>query len=308
MTLSQLRVFLMVASSGSFTSAARELGMAQPSVSELIKRMETAYGVVLFHRSSRGLRLSAAGEALMPHAQQAVESADAADHALRDVTSLRGGVATFGLLRNANYYYLSRLLERFHTQYPDVRLRVIGLNSVEVADAVAAGDLEAGLVVLPIDGNDLQVTPLRRDEVLYASANPEHTQHPVTIEEVAAARLILYDAHYGWRDPTRRQLAERAQLAGVVLTARIEVEHVDSALDLVARGAGDTIVSTAVASGPSFPAGLHTTSFADPLYDTIALVQRRGAPLSPATRELARLARRMLLEQDATRAPRADSL
>jgi DNA-binding transcriptional LysR family regulator len=299
MTLTQLRAFLVIAASGSFSAAAVELGMAQPSVSELVKRMEATYGVLLFHRSSRGLRLTAAGEALLPHARQAVESADAADHALRDVTSLRGGVATFGLLRNANYYYLSRLLERFHTRYPDVRLRVIGLNSVEVADAVAAGDLEAGLVVLPIDGNDLQVTPLRRDEVLYASADPEHTRHPVTIEEVAAAKLILYDAHYGWRDPTRRQLAERAQLAGLALTARIEVEHVDSALDLVARGAGDTIVSTAVASGPSFPASLHTAPFAEPLYDTIALVQRAGAPLAPATRELARLARRMLLERGA---------
>lgn len=298
MTLTQLRAFLVIAASGSFSAAAAELGMAQPSVSELVKRMEATYGVLLFHRSSRGLRLTAAGEALLPHARQAVESADAADHALRDVTSLRGGVATFGLLRNANYYYLSRLLERFHAQYPDVRLRVIGLNSVEVAEAVAAGDLEAGLVVLPIDGNDLQVTPLRRDEVLYASADPEHTRHPVSIEQLAAAKLILYDAHYGWRDPTRRQLAERAQLAGVALTARIEVEHVDSALDLVARGAGDTIVSTAVASGPSFPAGVHTVPFAEPLYDTIALVQRAGAPLAPATRELARLARRMLLERD----------
>jgi DNA-binding transcriptional LysR family regulator len=208
-------------------------------------------------------------------------------------------VATFGLLRNANYYFLSRLLERFHAQYPEVRLRVIGLNSVEVAEAVTAGDLEAGLVVLPIDGNDLQVTPLRRDEVVYASADLEHTRHPVTIEQLAAAELILYDAHYGWRDPTRRQLAERAQLAGVALTARIEVEHVESALDLVVRGAGDTIVSRAVVAGPSFPAGLHTAPFADPLYDTIALVQRLGAPLSPATRELARLARRMLLERGA---------
>lgn len=303
MSLTQLRAFLVITALGSFSAAAVELGMAQPSVSELIKRMEKAYGVLLFHRTSRGLRLTAAGEALLPHARQAVESADAADHALRDVTSLRGGVATFGLLRNANYYYLSRLLERFHTQYPEVRLRVIGLNSVEVAEAVAAGDLEAGLVVLPIDGEGLNVTPLRRDEVLYASADPQRTARPVTIDDLAAADLILYDAHYGWRDPTRRQLAERAQLAGVTLDARIEVEHVDSALDLVARGAGDTIVSTAVATGPSFPAGLHTVAFADPLYDTIAFVQRSGAPLSPATRELARLARRMLLERDADDAP-----
>jgi hypothetical protein len=64
----------------------------------------------------------------------------------------------------------------------------------------------------------------------------------------------------------------------------------------VARGAGDTVVSGAVAGGRNFPPGLHTVRFADPLYDTIALVQRSGVPLSPATRELARLARRMLLE------------
>ena len=174
---------------------------------------------------------------------------------------------------------------------------MIGLNSVEVAEAVAAGELEAGLVVLPIDAEGLEVTPLRRDDVLFASADPERTARPVTIEDLAATDLVLYDAHYGWRDPTRRQLAERAQFAGVSLVPRIEVEHIDSALDLVARGAGDTIVSGAVVAGRNFPAGLHTVPFAEPLHDVIALVQRSGVALSPATRELARLARRMLLER-----------
>ena len=296
MTLTQLRVFLVITAAGSFSAAAAQLGMAQPSVSELVKRLEETYGVRLFTRGSRRLVLTAAGEALLPFAQQAVDAADGADRTLRDVTSLQGGVATFGLLRNANYYFLSRLLERFHSRYPDVRLRVIGLNSVEVAEAVAAGELEAGLVVLPIDADGLEVTPLRRDDVLYASADPAHTERPVAIEDLAAADLILYDAHYGWRDPTRRQLMERAQFAGVSLHARIEVEHIDSALDLVARGAGDTIVSGAVAAAPTFPAGVHTVRFAEPLHDTIALVRRQGVPLSPATRELARLARRMLLE------------
>jgi hypothetical protein len=51
-----------------------------------------------------------------------------------------------------------------------------------------------------------------------------------------------------------------------------------------------------VSAAPTFPAGVHTVRFAEPLYDTIALVRRQGVPLSPATRELARLARRMLLE------------
>jgi DNA-binding transcriptional LysR family regulator len=279
--------------------------MSQPSVSELVKRMEQSYGVALFVRGGRRLVLTSAGQELLPHARRAVEAADGADEALRSLTSLSGGVATFGLLRNANYYLLSRLLARFHSRYPDVRLRVIGLNSVEVAEAVAAGDLEAGLVVLPVDTEGLEVTPLRRDEVVYVSADAAHTARPVTIEDLAAADLILYDAHYGWRDPTRRQLAERAQLQGRELSARIEVEHVESALDLVSRGAGDTIVSRAVAAAKSFPENLHIVSFADPLYDTIALVQRRDTVLSPATREIARLARRMLLTPRAYAEPEA---
>ena len=101
---------------------------------------------------------------------------------------------------------------------------------------------------------------------------------------------MLYDAHYGWKDPTRRQLAERAQLAGLRLEPMIEIEHVEAALKLVAAGVGDTIVSGAVIASDAFPPGLHTAPFAEPLYDTIALAQHRGRPLSNATREFARLA------------------
>ncbi|MDN4613855.1 LysR family transcriptional regulator [Leifsonia sp. F6_8S_P_1B] len=295
MTLNQLRVFLRVAALGTFSAAAAELKMTQPSVSELIKRMEAAYGIRLFMRGPRRLVLTTAGEELVPYAQQAVDAADGADRALRSVTSLSGGVATFGLLRNANYYFLSALLETFHSRYPDVQLRIIGLNSVEVAEAVSAGELEAGLVVLPIDAEELSVTPLLRDEVLFASADPSRTRTPVTIADLAATDLILYDAHYGWRDPTRRQLAERAQLEGVTLTPQIEIEHVESALGIVALGGGDTIVSRAVAESKAFPENIHTVPFAEPLYDTIAIIQRRGNVLSPATREIARLAQRMLL-------------
>jgi DNA-binding transcriptional LysR family regulator len=297
LSLNQLRAFVLVSSLGSFSAAASSLGMAQPSVSELVRRIEESYGVRLFVRGGRRLVLTSAGSALLPHASAAVSAADAADAALTDLTSLQGGVATFGLLRNANYYFLSRLLEDFNATYPAVRLRVIGLNSVEVADAVAAGDLEAGLVVLPIDAPGLSVTPLRRDEVLFATASASRASLFEGVADLASTSLILYDAHYGWRDPTRRQLAERAQQLGITLSARIEVEHIESALDLVANGAGDTIVSTAVARSSSFPAGLHAVPFAEPLYDTIALVQREGAALSPATRELARLARKMLLEE-----------
>ncbi|MFZ4191569.1 LysR family transcriptional regulator [Streptomyces pseudogriseolus] len=296
MTLNQLRAFVEAERLGSFTAAARAMDIAQASASELVRRLETELDAELFARGSRTLTLTAAGQELLPYARQAVEAAESGTRAVRSLGSLGGGTATFGVLRNADYYLLSNLVQMFHARYPSVRVRLVGQNSAETATAVAAGRIEAGLVVLPIDDEGLVVTPLLRDEVFFVSASEERTRAPMTMEAFARAPLVLYDAHYGWQDPTRRQLAERAQFAGVGIEPLIELEHVEAALGLVAAGVGDTIASRAVIASPAFPAGLRTVPFADPLYDTIALVRRRGHPLSRATRELARIAEDTLRE------------
>ncbi|MEU4429739.1 LysR family transcriptional regulator [Nocardia rhamnosiphila] len=306
MTLRQLRAFLVTARTGTFTAAAKSLGIAQASVSELVRTLEDEYGTVLFVRGGRKLVLTAAGVALLPHAEQSLAAADGGVAALKSVRSLTGGVATFGVLRNASYYLLSDLAEEFHRRFPEVRIRLVGMNSVEVAAEVAEGRLEAGLVVLPIDADGLRVTPLVRDEVLYASAVPERVASAVTIEQFAHATVILYDAHYGWKEPTRRQLAERAQLAGHRIEPLIEVEQVESALGLVRRGIGDTVISRAVATSSACPPEVRVVGFEPPLYDTIALVQRESGVLSPATRELARMAQQMLLRHRVADAPARD--
>jgi DNA-binding transcriptional LysR family regulator len=303
LTLIQLRIFVTAAKSGSFTAAASELHMSQPTVSETVRRMEQGYDTPLFVRGARRLILTAAGEELLPLAEQTLASASAADRALKAVTGLHGGVASIGLLRNAKYYAMADLLTSFHTQYPEVRLRVIGLNSADVADLVREGELEAGLIVLPVDTRELSVTPLLKDEVWFATSSQARSTRPITIEDLADANLILYDAHAGWRDPTRRQLAERAFNKGLTLTPLMEVEQVEAALDFVAAGAGETFVSRAVATSPVAPIGLKYIPFAEPLFDTVALIQRQSAILSPATQELARLARETLTNRMSGSAP-----
>jgi DNA-binding transcriptional LysR family regulator len=289
-TLNQLRAFLEAQRLGSFTAAADELAIAQASVSELVRRLEDELDAQLFVRGSRRLALTSAGQELLPYAQQVISAADGGAHAVRSLGSLGGGTATFGMPRNADYYLLSSLVQIFHKRYPDVRVRLVGQNSAETAAAIQAGEIEAGILILPIDDDDLTVRPLLRDEVFYVSADPSRTAAPVTIEQFAHADLVLYDAHYGWKDPTRRQLAERAQLAGLRVEPMIEIEHVESALKLVADRVGDTIASGAVVDSVAFPRELHTAPFAEPLYDVVALAQHRARPLSNATREFARLA------------------
>lgn len=282
---------------GSFTAAAAEIDSTQASVSELVARLERELGLPLFTRGGRRLVPTAAARELRPHALRAVAAIGEGLGAVSALRSLDGGTCTFGVLRNAAYYDLSDLVETFHLRHPNVRVRLVGLNSALVGESVAKGEIEAGLVVLPIDTAGLSVTPLFRDEVVYASASRASDDPPVEIEEVAAAKLVLYDAFAGWDDPTRRQLLERARARGLTLDPAIEVEHVETALGLVAAGAADSIVSRTIAESETFPDSIRTFPFAEPLYDTIALVQREGVMISPATQRLAELAQRMLLER-----------
>jgi DNA-binding transcriptional LysR family regulator len=293
MTLQQLEYFLAAADHRSFSAAAQALHMAQPSLSEQIRRLEAELGSPLFVRARR-LELTEAGRLFLPEAERTLAAAQEALDSVREVRALESGTATFGTFGNAPFYLLSDLVQDFRKRYPHVRVRLIGQNSSEVAEAVRDGRLEGGLIVLPIDDRGLDVRPAIDDELLYLSSDPERVKEPMTIERFAEAPLILYDARFGWADPTRRQLAERAQRAGVTIEPQIEVEYVEAALDLALRGLGDTIGTRRVALGRRASRRLHHVGFDPPVIDTFAFITRRNAHLSPATRAFMELAQKRM--------------
>src|SRR5215203_224918 len=292
MTLQQLRYFLAAADRGSFSAAAESLLMAQPSLSDQIRRLEAELGVALFARAGRRLTLTEAGRMLRPHAERTLAAAADAAESVKEVRTLTGGTATFGTFGSAHHYLLGGLVQDFRRRHPDVRMRVVGQNSAEVADAIREGRLEAGLIALPIDDRGLEVRPSIREENHYISASPQRVAQPKTIEEIAAAPLILYDARWGAVDPMRRQLNERAQRAGVRIEPEIEVEYMTAALDLAARRLGDTIATPSVLVTRGFSRELASVSLDPPLFDTYAFVTRRNAHLAPATRAFLELAER----------------
>ncbi len=292
MTLQQLTYFLSAVRHNSFSAAAASLHMAQPSLSDQIRRLEAELGVPLFARAGRRLELTEAGRLLVPHAERTLDAAREAAESVREVRDVTGGTVAFGTFGSAHHYLLGGLVQEFRTRHPSVRVRVVGQNSAEVADAIRDGHLEAGLVVLPIDDRGLDVRPALREELVYVSANPEHTREPMTIEALAEAPLILFDARWADEDPTRRQLRERAQRAGVKLEPVIEVEYMTAALDLAARGLGDTIADRSIIATRGLGRRLSTVPFDPPMYEMFAFVTRRNAHLSPATREFMAVAER----------------
>lgn len=296
MTLSQLQAFVEAERAGTFSAAAERLGMSQPGMSDLIRRLETELEAELFHRGRRTLVLTAAGEQLLRHAQLSVAAASDGRAAVRALNRLDGGQAAFGLLRNANYYLGAGLAARFRAEYPTVRIRLIGQNSAATAAAIVSSEVEAGLITLPVDDEQLEILPVLHDEVVYVTAVDERVEDVVSIEELCAADLVLYDSHFATTDPARRQLNDRAQIAGLRLEAVVDVEDLPTALDLVADHVGDTIVCSAAIETQVRPRGLFTGHLEPRMFDTLAFAKRRGQVLSAATVEMVRIAYESLVE------------
>ena len=237
-----------------------------------------------------------AGRALLPHAERVLAEVEAAREAVRGVRDVRAGTASFGTFSTAVYYLLADLAEAFTDRYPGVRLRIVGLNSSAVADDVRAGRLEAGLVVLPVDAEGLDVQPALRDEVLYVSAEPHRVRRPVSAQGARPAA----------DDPDRREPRRGGSDAPPARRARPGGRRHDRAgrrggvpqRRARARRPRRRRRARAVRrdAQPALPAGLHSVRFAERIYDTFAFVTRRGATLSPATAALLELAEGLLGE------------
>jgi len=290
-TVQQLVYFLAAVQHRSFAGAASSLYVAQPSLSEQVRRLEATLGVTLFVRTNRALQLTDAGRMLVPWAERLVADVDELTDAVRDVRELTGGTVSFGTFSSAHLYLLPALTADFHRRYPDVQIQVQGLNSAEVAESVRAGALEAGLVQLPVDDRGLVVsTPVLTDRVVYVSADPARTAAPVTIETLAQAPLILSEARWAHDDPLRRSLVQQAQQVGVSLRPAFEVEFQTAAVEMAAYGVGDSLVSYLVTQWQGYPKGLGWTALDPPYQEHFAFVTRRSGSLSRATRAFMALA------------------
>jgi DNA-binding transcriptional LysR family regulator len=286
LSLQQIRCFCATLELGSFTAAAEELRVSQPAVAEQIRKLEHALGADLFVRAGRGVMPTEAGRAFAEHAARSLRAVEDAADSVGELTELRTGTVAIGAFGEPSAWRMDELVTAFLRRHPNVSLRLVGLNSSAIADRVRRGELEAGIVLLPIDDDGLAVRPIVRDEVLYVTAHPERTRQSATIERLAATPLVFYDAESADHDPIRRQLAERAQALGVRLQPKVEVELKDIAMRLVAAGIGDTYLPSAYTHAPYYPEGLSTASFRPALYDTFAIITRPGARLSSGVREL----------------------
>lgn len=292
LSLHQLRCFLATYEQGSLTAAAEELGYAQPSVSEQIRTLEKSLGTTLFRRVGRGVVPTTVADALRPHAERTIASAEEARRAVQSVVSLETGTIRFGMFGTARLYAGAGLVADVLARHPGVRVELIGQNSTDVQEDLRRGRIEAAMIAVPTVSEGMQVTPVARDELVYISTDPEKLASPVTAHRLSQASLVMSETTWRADDSTRLVLRQLLHETGRNPQTRIEVEDVEMAVELVGMGLADSVVPRGAAEQllPRLAPDAGWVSLRPRQFDTLAIVHRAGATLSPAARLMIELA------------------
>ncbi|PJF21150.1 MAG: hypothetical protein CUN56_12540 [Phototrophicales bacterium] len=157
MELGQLEAFERTAREGSFTRAAEELGLTQPSVSARIAALERELGGELFERGGRRLRLTALGEAFLPYVERTLALlADGVQSVKSHIAGQLGQVAIASLDTTA-LYMLPEPMKRFRTEYPSVDFTIKLRMNHQIIDALYDGDVTLGLMGAPLWDKNIKI-------------------------------------------------------------------------------------------------------------------------------------------------------
>ena len=299
LSLHQLRCFLATYEHGSLTGAAEELGYAQPSVSEQVRLLERSVGSPLFRRVGRGVVPTTVAETLRPHAERTLAAADEAMRVAQSATALETGTIRFGMFGTARLYASAGLVADVLARHPGVRVELVGQNSSDVLEDLRRGRLEAAMIAVPqISSEGMEVMPVARDELVYVSAHPDRLESPVTAARLSRAELVMPETTWRAVDSTRIVLRRMLHESGRNPQTRIEVEDVETAVELVGLGLADTVIPKGAASQllPRLAPDAGYVSLRPRQYDSLAIVHRAGASLSPAARLMIEVATRRIQE------------
>lgn len=239
----QLAYFVAVAETGSFTRGAQRAQVVQSAVSAAITQLERQLGATLFERLYHRVVLTAAGEALLPRAREALAALDAARDAVQSADGELVGVVRLGTLSYTGRWGLVEVLRDFARAHPRVavHLRQTISGSATSLEEVRAGALDLALVGSPgREAPDLMLTEIASEEMVLACAadHPLAAEPVVAIADLAGQPFVDYPSGWGNRAVVDLAFAN----AGVDRTIRAEVTDFGLARALVRENLGVTII------------------------------------------------------------------
>lgn len=286
MDIRQLRYFIAIAEAPSLSAAAQSLGVAQPSLSQHVARMEAELGLRLIDRSPRGSILTAEGQMLLRYAREISGAMERCLDEMRDSSGAPRGKVGFGLPPSVSMVLSVPLAETVRVELPNIRLRVVEAMSGYLKTWVDNGTVDMGFIYDLQNADHFRVTHVL-DERLHFYSAPDNWPldtapgEPVPLRALEKLEMILPGVAHG----LRKTIESYATPLALRLNVTIEMDAMTQIKELVARGSGHAIFSPsavhdAVARGELVGAPITAPDMVRPVY----LVTNPGFPTSSARR------------------------
>jgi len=245
--LSQLRCFVAVAEELHFSRAAERLSMTQPPLSRQIRLLEHHVGARLLERSSRTVRLTAAGKAFLPEAARILRMAEEAAFTARRAAKGEQGTLAIGFTSASGYSLLPEVVRRLRERAPGVSLTLKELVSTVQVEALNAGELDLGLMRPHPLGGELESVLLATEPLMLAiQAREAHAWPPApTLADLHGKPFVMYSPHEA--RPFYQMLSERFARLGVVPDIVEHIGQVHTMLALVRAGIGVALIAEGAA-------------------------------------------------------------
>jgi LysR family transcriptional activator of glutamate synthase operon len=302
MELRQLRYLVAVADERHFTRAAAREHVAQPALSQQIRRLEAELGLTLVQRTTRRVAMTEAGELLVARARRAIAELEAATAELQSLAGVQSGRLSVGALHTMGPVDLSLLLATYHRRYPGVELTVREQSSEELAAMLRDDEIDLAFLSVTerIQSHGLALHPLVREE-LVAVLPPDHRlagRAQVQLAELAQ------DAFISFREGARLRELLVIAAAAAGFTPRIALESNESRRirSLVSRGLGVAILPRYDGEGPGSTVSVSTLAGPE-LQRDVTLAARAQRRLPPAADAFRTLTLRMFDEPSAIMEP-----
>lgn len=234
--LPDLRLVAAIADSGSLTRAAEAVHLAPSSASHRLTQLEAALGVPLFARHARGLTPTAAGESLLRHARQVFAQLEQMHADLAPYASGLASQVTLFANTNAINCFLPEDLGDFLREHPQVRISLEEQPSPAIIGAVAAGQVEIGVVAAESGTAGLETRPYRQDRlvIIVAPGHPLAARQQLAFADVLAEPFVCL--HAG--SAIHTFMMNHAARLGGRLDVRIQVRGFNAVCRMVAAGVG----------------------------------------------------------------------
>jgi LysR family transcriptional regulator, transcription activator of glutamate synthase operon len=290
MEVHQLLYFESVSRHLHFTRAAEELNVAQPSVSQQIRKLEAELGAPLFHRMKRRVTLTEAGQTFLPHARAVLQRLDEARFEVQELTGLRKGSLAVGAPPSVGTHLLPRALAAFSERRPGISLAFREAGSRTLLTLLEGGELDLAVVIQPIRHPALETLPLLEEELLLAVPR----QHALATGSRRIRLMQLRDEPFvllreGAYD-LREQTLAACRRAGFEPRVALDCGEMDSMLRFVAAGIGLAILPEMVVGDVDARDGpVAVRRLLPRLSRSLVIARRRDRYFSAAAREFATL-------------------